>query len=153
MVLIGANQDTVFGRLTQAMGRPELAQKREYATHVARGAHQAELDALIGEWTATLSADELLALLDQFGVPSGRIYRAPDMLEDAHFRARNAIVSVAHPDFGQLRMQNVAPKLSETPGSIRSASPGLGEHNDEIYLRLLGLSGQRYAQLKAQRVI
>jgi formyl-CoA transferase len=75
------------------------------------------------------------------------------MLKDPQFLARDAIVSVPHPDFGELKMQNVAPKLSETPGGIRSPSPRLGEHNDEIYLRLLGLNGERYAQLKAQRVI
>lgn len=153
LVLIGANQDTVFGRLALAMGQPELAQQPKYATHVARGSHQSELDAIIGVWTVTLTADELLARLEEFGVPSGRIYRAPDMLRDPQFNARKAIVSVPHPDFGELKMQNVAPKLSETPGSIRTPSPALGEHNDEIYLRLLGLSGERYAQLKAQRVI
>jgi formyl-CoA transferase len=153
LVLIGANQDTVFGRLAQAMGQPELAQQPKYATHGARGSHQAELDTVIGEWTVTLTADELLTRLEEFGVPSGRIYRAPEMLKDPQFLARDAIVSVPHPDFGELKMQNVAPKLSETPGGIRSPSPGLGEHNDEIYLRLLGLNGERYAQLKAQRVI
>ena len=153
LVLIGANQDTVLGRLAQAMGQPELARLPKYATHGARGSHQAELDAVIGEWTVTLTADELLTRLEEFGVPSGRIYRAPEMLKDPQFLARDAIVSVPHPDFGELKMQNVAPKLSETPGGIRSPSPRLGEHNDEIYLRLLGLNGERYAQLKAQRVI
>jgi formyl-CoA transferase len=75
------------------------------------------------------------------------------MLEDPHFKAREAIVSVPHPDFGELRMQNVAPKLSETPGGIRSPSPALGQHNDEIYLQMLEMDRARYEQLKAQRVI
>jgi len=87
------------------------------------------------------------------GVPAGLIYRAPEMLADPHFRAREAIVTVPHPDFGELRMQNVAPKLSETPGSVRSPSPQMGEHNDEIYLQLLGLGPERYADLKARRII
>lgn len=153
MVLIAANQDTVFSRLTGAMNRPELAKDARYATHVARGAHQAELDALLGEWTATLAAEELLLRLAEHGVPSGRIYRAPEMLRDPHFKAREAIVSVPHPDFGELKMQNVVPKLSETPGSIRSPSPQLGEHNDETYLGLLGLNTERYAALKKNKVI
>ena len=153
MVLIAANQDTVFSRLTGAMNRPELAKDARYATHVARGAHQAELDALLGEWTATLAAEELLLRLAEHGVPSGRIYRAPEMLRDPHFKAREAIVSVPHPDFGELKMQNVVPKLSETPGSIRSPSPQLGEHNDETYLGLLGLNIERYAALKKNKVI
>ena len=153
MVLIAANQDTVFSRLAEAMGQPGLAQDPKYSTHGARGAHQVELDALVERWTQTLTTRQVLDLMDKFGVPAGLSYRAPDMLEDPHFQARNAIVSVPHPDFGQLKMQNVAPKLSETPGSIRSPSPGLGQHNDEIYRGLLGLSEERYAELKSAKVI
>jgi len=153
MVLIAANQDTVFSRLAEAMGQPELAQDPRYATHGARGAHQVELDALVEKWTQTLTTRQALGFMDKFGVPAGLIYRAPDMLEDEHFKARDAIVTVPHPDFGELRMQNVAPKLSETPGSVRRPSPALGQHNDEVYLELLGLAPERYAELKAARVI
>ena len=153
MVLIAANQDTVFSRLAEAMGQAGLAQDPKYSTHGARGAHQVELDALVERWTQTLTTRQVLDLMDEFGVPAGLIYRAPDMLEDPHFQARDAIVSVPHPDFGELRMQNVAPKLSETPGSIRSPSPALGQHNDEVYRGLLGLTEERYAELKSARVI
>ena len=153
MVLIAANQDTVFARLAEAMGQPELATDPRYSTHGARGANQVELDALVERWTATLTTREVLELMDRFGVPAGLIYRAPEMLEDPHFKARNAIVSVPHPDFGELRMQNVAPKLSATPGGVRSPSPEMGQHNDEVYLRLLGLAAERYEQLKARKVI
>ena len=153
MVLIAANQDTVFSRLAEAMGQPGLATDPKYSTHGARGAHQAELDALVESWTSTLTTRAVLDAMDRFGVPAGLIYRAPDMLEDPHFKAREAIVSVPHPDFGELRMQNVAPKLSETPGAVRSPSPALGQHNDEIYLRVLGLSPERYAELKAAGVV
>ena len=153
MVLIAANQDTVFSRLAEAMGQPGLAQDPKYSTHGARGAHQVELDALVEQWTQTLTTRQVLDLMDQFGVPAGLIYRAPDMLDDPHFQARNAIVSVPHPDFGELKMQNVAPKLSETPGSIRSPSPALGQHNDEVYRELLGLTEERYAELKSAKVI
>ena len=153
MVLIAANQDTVFARLAEAMGQSALATDPRYSTHGARGAHQVELDALVEQWTQTLTTRQVLDLMDRFGVPAGLIYRAPDMLDDPHFRARDAIVSVPHPDFGELKMQNVAPKLSETPGSVRSPSPALGQHNDEIYRQLLGLSAERYADLKTAQVI
>jgi formyl-CoA transferase len=153
MVLIAANQDTVFSRLAEAMGQPDLATNPKYSSHGARGAHQVELDGLVESWTSTLTTRAVLDAMDQFGVPAGLIYRAPDMLEDPHFKARDAIVSVPHPDFGELRMQNVAPKLSETPGAVRSPSPALGQHNDEIYLRVLGLSPERYAELKAAKVV
>ncbi|MDQ1240876.1 MAG: formyl-CoA transferase [Pseudomonadota bacterium] len=153
MVLIAANQDTVFSRLAEAMGQPDLATNPRYSTHAARGMHQAELDALVEAWTSTLTTRAVLDAMDKYGVPAGLIYRAPDMLEDPHFKARDAIVSVPHPDFGELRMQNVAPKLSETPGAVRSPSPALGQHNDEVYLRVLGLSPERYAELKAAKVV
>jgi len=153
MVLIAANQDTVFSRLAEAMGQPDLATNPKYSSHGARGAHQVELDALVESWTSTLTTRGVLDAMEQFGVPAGLIYRAPDMLEDPHFKARDAIVSVPHPDFGELRMQNVAPKLSETPGAVRSPSPALGQHNDEIYLDVLGLSPERYAELKAAKVV
>lgn len=153
LVLIAANQDTVFGRLCEAMSRPELAKDSRYNTHQARGANQQELDALVGRWTATLSTRAVLDLMDAHGVPAGLIYRAPDMLSDPHFQAREAIVSVRHPQFGELKMQNVAPKLSETPGGIRGSSPELGQHNEEVFLKLLNYSPERFAQLQANKVI
>lgn len=153
MVLIAANQDTVFQRLTQAMGRPELAQQPEYSSHGARGERQKEVDALIGEWTRTKAREELLDLMEEFAVPAGLIYRAPEMLADPHFKAREAIVSVEHPELGELKMQNVAPKLSRTPGRVRSPSPKLGQHNDEVYRGLLGMNAERYAQLQAAKVV
>lgn len=152
-ILIAANQDTVFRRLAEAMNRPELAEDERYSTHTARGAHQTELDELIAEWTRTVTAAELETLMEEFGIPSGKIYRAPEMLEDAHFRARNAIISTLHPKFGELRMQNVAPKLSRTPGGVRSPAPGLGEHNAEIYGQLLGLSVERVAELSSRQIV
>src|SRR5690606_37477339 len=153
MVLIAANQDTVFQRLTQAMGQPELAQQPGFATHVARGTRQKQIDGIIADWTRTKPCAEVLRLMEEFSVPAGLIYRAPEMLEDPHFLAREAIVSVPHPDFGELKMQNVAPKLSDTPGRVRSPSPSLGQHNDEIYRGLLGMDAERYAKLQAAKVI
>ena len=152
-LLIAANQDSVFRRLCAAMGRPELADDPRYSSHAARGETQTELDELIAEWSATRTAAELEKLMSEHGVPSGKIYRAPEMLEDAHFKAREAIVSVMHPKFGDLKMQNVAPKLSLTPGQIRSPAPDMGQHNDEIYRGLLDYGDERLAGLKERGVI
>lgn len=153
IVMIGANQDTVFARLAAAMNQPELARDERYRDHMARGAHQKELDDHIAAWTATLGTREVLDLLERHGVPSGLIYRTPDMLEDPHFQARQAIVATDHPHFGKLRMQNVAPRLSLTPGAIRTPAPELGQHNDEIYGALLGLDEATRAALRERAVI
>lgn len=152
-VLIAANQDNVFRRLAAAMGRPALADDPRYATHDARGERQAELDALIADWTRGQDRVALGTLLDEAGVPRGDIYRGPEMLEDAHFKARDAIARVMHPKLGELRMQNVAPRLSDTPGRIRGAGPELGAHNDAVLRGVLGLDTARLAELQAARVI
>jgi formyl-CoA transferase len=153
MILIAANQDTVFGRLAEAMGKPGLSKDERYATHTARGARQKELDDLIADWTRTIDADPLEQLMEKFGIPSGKIYRTPEMLEDAHFRAREAIVKTMHPKFGELHMQNVAPKLSVTPGGIHSPAPELGQHSDDIYRSLLNFDSARIADLRTRGII
>lgn len=153
IVMIGANQDTVFMRLCTAMRAPQLATDARYRDHQARGAHQRELDDVIAQWTATLGTRELLDTLEAHGVPSGLIYRTPDMLEDPHFAARQAIVNTTHPDFGNLRMQNVAPRLSASPSAIRTPAPALGQHNAEVYGGLLGLDAAARDALKSRGVI
>ncbi|WP_328715137.1 CoA transferase [Nocardia salmonicida] len=153
MILVAANQDTVFARLVKAMGRPELATDERYSTHNARGARMTELDDLIAAWTATFETDALLEQLHAAGVPAGRIFTARDMFTDPHFAAREAIVRLAHPEFGELPMQNVFPKLSETPGSVRHAGPELGEHNQDVYGDLLGLDEKAIGRLAADGVI
>lgn len=153
LVLIGANQDTVFRRLCAAMGRPELADDERYRDHAARGARQGELDALIGEWTATFEIAPLLEILEAEGVPSGRVYRAPDMLEDPQFKAREAVVEVAHPVFGQVKMQGAFPKLSDTPGGVRWPGPTLGEHTEAVLTELAGLTAEQVADLRGRAII
>lgn len=153
LVVIGANQDTLFRRLCDAMARPELAQDPRYAGHAARGEHQAELDALIGAWTATLDAEALLALMETSGVAAGRVYRAPDMLDDPQFAAREAIVEVPHPVFGAVKMQNAFPKLTGTPGSVRWPGPALGEHTDAVLSGRLGMSTDEISGLRERGVI
>jgi formyl-CoA transferase len=153
LVVIGANQDTLVGRLCDAMGRPELSQDPRYAGHAARGENQAELDTLIGAWTATLTAADLLALMEKSGVAAGRVYRAPDMLSDPQFEARDAIVETPHPVFGSVKMQNAFPKLSDTPGGVRWPGPALGEHTDEVLAERAGVSAETLVTLRERGVI
>ena len=153
MVLIAANQDGVFRRLAEVMGMPGLADDPLYATHYARGEVQAQLDALIAGWSQDRAADDILAKLNAGGVPAGRIYRAPEMLADPHYAARKAIIDVAHPVLGSVKMQGTFPKLSATPGDVRWPGPALGEHNEEVWGGLVGLSTSQIADLKARSLI
>jgi formyl-CoA transferase len=153
IVMIGANQDTVFARLAAAMEAPALAEDARYRDHTARGENQQELDSVIASWTATQGTRELLDRLERFGIPSGLIYRTADMLEDPHYAARQAIVTTEHPAFGRLRMQNVAPRLSASPSSIRTPAPEMGQHNDDVFGGLLGLDDATRAALRSRGVI
>jgi len=129
-VLIAANADNIFARLCDAMGRPDLAADDRYATHIARGAHEHELDGIVGEWTRTLAADELLTLLRAHTVPAGRVYTAADMLTDEHYLARDMVQRRTARMGAEIPMAGVVPKFSRTPGSITDVGPDLGEHTD-----------------------
>lgn len=150
----GANKDAIFRRLAEAMGRPELAHDPRYATHVARGKHQAELDALVDAWTRTLTVDEVDAAMIAHSIPAGRVYRAPDMLADPHFQAREAIVEVQTTRFGPLKMQNAFPRFSQTPSGIRRPAPASpGQDNAEIYGEILGWDEQTLATRASEGTI
>jgi len=152
--LIGANQDGIFRRLAGAMGQPELADDPRYATHAARGERQAGLDGVISQWTQGLTIEEVETKLIAAGVPAGKIYRAPEMLADPHFAAREAIVTLPHPRWGEVAMQNVFPKLSRTPGKIRSIAPQtVGQDNDSIWGNIVGLDRREMDQLRSSGVI
>jgi len=151
--LIGANQDAVFARLCTAMGRPELAMDPDYIDHVNRGRHQKPLDDIIESWTMTLTVAEVEALMIAHSVPAGVIYRAPEMLADPHFAAREALVEIDTPRWGRIAMQNSFPKLSETPGSVRTPAPTMvGQHNAEVYAAL-GIAPDELARLAADGAI
>tara|TARA_R110002126_G_scaffold63684_8_gene163227 strand:- start:4495 stop:5709 length:1215 start_codon:yes stop_codon:yes gene_type:complete len=152
-LVIGANQDSVWARMAEAMGRPELAADERYATHGARGINQLELDELISDWTRGFAVADLEELLHEHGIPNGKIFRAPEMLEDPQFQARDSIVRVDHPEFGNVAMQNVAPRLSQTQGTVRHTGPALGEHNEYVWGRLAGNSPDEIAALLDRGII
>ena len=151
-VLLAANQDTVFRRLTSAMDQPGLATDPRFADHRSRGAHMELLDGLIADWTRTHTTDELLALLHEAAVPCGRVYEPADMVADPHFRARRSLVEVEDADHGTIVMPGVVPKLSATPGSVRWTGPRLGEHTDEV-LTAAGLDADEVAELRQNGTI
>ena len=153
MILIAANQDGVFSRLCKVMDRPELSSDERYSTHSARGKNQQELDDLINNWTKTKSLKEVETLCNENGIPAGLIYKARDMIEDPHFKAREAIIDIEHPEFGLIKMQNVAPKLSRNPGEVRQVGPRLGEHNNYVFLDILKRTKDEMSALKEAGVI
>jgi formyl-CoA transferase len=153
-VVIAANQDTVFGRLCDAMGRPDLAHDERFASHDARGGHQDELEAIIGEWAAGHDALELDAILNDAGVAAGLVYTIEDIFADPHFRAREMVVEHDDPEIGPVAGPNVFPRFSDTPGTIRWTGPwDPGAHNRDVYGELAGLDEAELTELERAGVI
>lgn len=149
MIIIGANNDNIFRRLTKIMNKPELADMPEYSTHLARGERQEELDDIVNEWTKTIPIAELQKMLDDAGVPAGPIYNIADILNDPHYSAREMVQEVEDPVWGPLKHPGIVPKLSLTPGKIEWAGPGLGEHNREVFQGLLGMTDDEFEKIKS----
>ena len=126
--------------------------KRTGEVHNARGENQEELDNLIGEWTKTRPVAEVMKLTEEHAIPSGPVNSAKDIYEDAHARARNAIIKVLDPTLGEVPMQGIFPVLSDTPGEVKSTGPSLGQHTDEIFTEL-GLPVDEIASLRESGII
>ncbi|MDQ0163037.1 CaiB/BaiF CoA transferase family protein [Bacillus alveayuensis] len=153
-IVIGANADGVFKRLCEAMNQPELAEDPRFSTHEKRGENMKELDDLIEEWTKSLNAKEALKILEEKGVPSGLIYSAKDIVEDPHYKQRDMIISVEHPQLGEFPMPGVVPKLSRTPGQVKyPGAESMGKHNEEVYCGLLGMTTEELKRLQNKQVI
>jgi formyl-CoA transferase len=154
-VVIAANQDTVFRRLCSAMGQPELATDDRFVDHGARGRNQDELDKIIGDWAAQRQPDDIIETLSAAGVISGPINTVAEVVRDPQLQARGMLVEHFDEGIGRTVLgPGVIPVLSETPGSVRSAGPAKpGQHNDEVYGELLGLTADEIADLEVQGVL
>jgi formyl-CoA transferase/succinyl-CoA--D-citramalate CoA-transferase len=148
-IIIAGNADSVFARLCEAMGEPELATDERYATHGARGANMDELDDRIAAWTGTFETKDLLALLDRHAVPAGLIYTARDMLSDPQYFARDMVLRRTSTQGWNLPMTGIVPKFSATPGAVRRAGPTLGQDTRDVLREVAGLSDEEIDALLA----
>jgi len=151
-VLIAGNADSLFHRLMTAIGRPDLRDDPALARNDGRAAQMQRIDEAIGAWTSRLTLSEVLKEMEKAEVPAGRIYSAADIAADPHFAARGMIQQVIAGDGEALKVPGVVPKLSATPGAIRSAAPQLGEHTDEV-LKAIGYESAAIAKLRENKII
>jgi len=138
-IIIGANGDSIFKRLAEKMGRPDIAADPRYADNAGRVRHEKELDDAIGAWTESMDSETALTKLEEARVPSGPIYNVADMLADEHFQARGLFEEVSI-NGKPLKIPAMVPKLSKTPGRTDWPGPEVGAYNQEILGSLLGLS-------------
>jgi len=151
-VLVAGNGDSIFKRLMQAIGRADLGEAPDLASNDGRVARVVELDAAIAAWTQKRSVDEVLAALAAAAVPAGRVYTAKDIHEDPHYRARDMILRQQTRDGYALDVPGIVPKLSATPGSVRSPAPHLGEDTDGV-LAEVGYSAEDIAALRKKGAV
>jgi crotonobetainyl-CoA:carnitine CoA-transferase CaiB-like acyl-CoA transferase len=151
-VVIGANGDSLFQRLMQALGRSDLAHDPRLANNAGRVQHEAEIDAVIAAWTSAHDAQQVLQILDAAAVPGGPIYSVAEMMSDPHFNARGLFEPV-EVDGTPLKIPAILPRLADTPGHTDWPGPKLGQHTDEILSTLLSLTPVQLAELREQQVI
>jgi formyl-CoA transferase len=152
VVLIAGNGDSIFKRLMETIGRTDLGTDPALADNAGRVARVAEIDAAIGQWSATRTVAEVMERLGQAKVPAGRVYTARDIAEDPHYRARDMLLTQTTRDGRTIEVPGIVPKLMGTPGSVRSSAPRLGEDTDAV-LAELGLGAEAIGQLRRQGVV
>ena len=145
-VVIGANGDSIFRRLMQAMERDDIAADPRYADNAGRVEHQGFIDATIADWTQARSANDVISSLEQADVPVGPIYNVADMMQDPHYHARGLFETV-ETEQGELVIPAILPKLSASPGRTDWPGGAVGTHTDEI-LQQAGYSREQISTLR-----
>ncbi|MBA1194094.1 CoA transferase [Pseudomonas entomophila] len=151
-VVIAGNSDPIFKRLMQAIGRPDLAEREDLARNDGRAPQSEMLDAAITDWTSAHPIAQVLDVLAQAEVPSGRIYSAADIVADPHYQARDMLLEATLPDGAQVKMPGIVPKLSDTPGQVNWQGPALGQHTDDV-LGTLGFSDADIQRFRQEGVV
>jgi succinyl-CoA---D-citramalate CoA-transferase len=152
-IIIAANTDGLFRRLCPLMQREELLNDPRFATQVARGQNREAIDDIVAAWTKDQDLEVLLSRLEVATIPAGPVNSIADIVKDAHFQARDMLLSMHDRLLGEVRMPGIVPKLSETPGEVRFTGPALGEHNGEVYREVVGLSETEIKGLRERGVI
>ena len=153
-MVIAANNDNLFRRLCDAMGRPELAGDTRFATHAARGENQEEIEGIVADWARERDAAEIDRVLNEAGVVCGPIYTVAEIFRDPQYASREMLVEHVDPEFGPYIGPGIVPKFSRTPGEVRwSGTWEEGSHNEEIYCGLLGLTDSELRDLREDGVV
>lgn len=152
-IAIACTNDKIYARLAHAMGEPDKADPEGWGTLVNRERDREQVDAHVGDWTAKHDRAELLRICEEHQVPCGPIYSIDEIFEDPQYEARGNILKMQDERVGELPIPNLVPRLSDTPGKVNWLGPRLGEHNDEVFKGLLGLTDDDLRRLAGEGVI
>jgi crotonobetainyl-CoA:carnitine CoA-transferase CaiB-like acyl-CoA transferase len=136
---LAVGNDRLFERFANLVDRPDLLARPEFSTHQLRVENREELDGIAATWIANHTSEECFQVFGE-EVPIGPIHSIADIFTDPHYAARNNIVEVGDKKWGKVKLQAPVPKMSASPGEVKWLGPELGEHNEEIYTQVLGLS-------------
>lgn len=151
-VALSASIEDMARRLFSAIGRAELADDPRFRTNADRLAHAEELDAIIQDFMSSRDRDDLLAYFAAAEVTVGPVYDASEIADDPHVQGREVLVELPDPDLGRLPMHNVFPRLSASPGAIRTPAPALGQHTHAL-LTAIGVTEEEIAALAGKGVV
>jgi len=152
-VYLASGNDSLFPQLLRAMGQEDVLKDLRFGTLEARMAHIEESEEILAKWTATKTADEIVAVVRGAGLPCAKVASIDEVVVNPQVRHRGMVVEVEHPTAGKVPMQGLNIHFSHTPKQIRRPPPRLGQHNEEVYGRWLGLAPGDVARLKAEGVI
>ncbi|ELY97189.1 CaiB/BaiF CoA transferase family protein [Natrialba asiatica] len=152
-IALSASSQRIFENVMAAIGREDLIDDPRFETNADRLDNVEELDAIIEDWTSERPTDEVIEVMEASDAIVGPIYDMADIFEDAHYQARDNIVSVEDPDLGEVKTHGIVPKYSETPGEVSHLGPSPGEHNEEVYLEEVGIDEEEYERLSEGGVI
>jgi succinyl-CoA:(S)-malate CoA-transferase subunit B len=152
-IAIACTSDKIFARLAELRGEPALAGEGKWGKVKNRERHRAEVDAWVAQWTRNYDLEELVVSCIKFDVPCAPVYSIADMFKDPQYKARENIIYFKDSRIGEIAMPNVCPRLSDTPGSIEWLGPELGQHNEEVYGGLLGMSDEELRRFRERGVI
>jgi crotonobetainyl-CoA:carnitine CoA-transferase CaiB-like acyl-CoA transferase len=152
-IIINATTQRIFERLAEAMGQPDLPKDPRFSPRRNLLQNHEAVHAIIGDWVRTLTLEDCQRILDTHGVPASKVYSTADIVRDEHYAAREQVITVGSHDHGDMLQPGVVPRLTGTPGRVKSVAPRLGEHNEEVFCGLLGLSAEELGRLREQGVI
>jgi formyl-CoA transferase len=152
-VLLLAADEQKWRALCQIMGREDLVTDPRFATNSERAKRFDEVDAIVGGWIAQRSKQEVMEKLASADITCGIVQEVPEVLTDPHLRARGTLQDITHPTAGKVTVLASPVRLDGESPTIDAPSPTLGQHNELVYEKLLGLSAAELVSLKEQGVI
>ena len=153
IIALNAGTEKLWKQLVKAMNREDLLTDKKFRKYLARIQNQDELYKLIGDWVKNKTTEEVMEILEKEGVPCETVNNIADLASDPHMLDREAVLKFTDPDYGKVLIPGIVPKLKNFPGRVNFLGAKLGEYNQEIYRKFLGLTNEEINKLKEKEII